>query len=89
MKTLVQFEDCLIVGKCPTMLELTYGRYKKKLIPLCMLHLEEFLNFMSYSVVGPSFVLNHVSEILCSFYCLVTMVTVILTVGLFECVPSS
>ena len=71
------------------MLELTYGRYTKKLIPLCMLHLEEFLNFMSYSVAGLSFVLNHVSEVLCSFYCLVTMVTVLLTVGLFECVSSS
>ena len=46
------------------MLEWTYGRYEN-LISLCMLHLEEFLSFKSYSVVGLSFVLNHVSEILC------------------------
>ena len=46
--------------KCPVMLELTYGRYEY-LISLFMLH----LNFKSYSVAGSSFVLNHVSEILC------------------------
>ena len=74
-------------GKVPNDVRIDLWKVQKKFDT--SVHASFRFNFKSYSVVGPSFVLNHISEVLCSFFCLVTMVTVLLTVGLFECVSSS